>query len=189
MTHQGLRKKLFVNRDIQGKILGRLVKYLIFYHLTIWHVLFAVEFFRHRVVSVVGDVPPLGLGDLYANFALKNWGMLVISVALFPVIFRDMLHVTHQVAGPLVRFHNALRQLAAGETVEKIKLREGDLLTEFQDAFNAFLDSDRQRHGQPSNPEAKSQSSDLENSVLDEVTEVAAELHDGTRQSLPAAIR
>jgi len=187
MPQQSLRKKLFVNRDIQGKILGRLVKYWIFYHLAIWHVLFVVDFFQQRILGTVEGVPPLGLRELYVNFALAHWGILVISVALFPVIFRDMLRVTHQVAGPLVRFRNALRQLAAGQAVEKIKLRESDLLMEFQDAFNEFLDSERQRHGQPSNPGPKSEPTDLEVAVLDDVTEFAAELHVGARQSLPVS--
>jgi len=42
MTQKVTRKKVFVSRDIQGTILGRLAKYWINYHLGLWCLLFVI---------------------------------------------------------------------------------------------------------------------------------------------------
>lgn len=187
MTQQKTRKKICVNSDIQGQIVGRLAKYWILYHLGFWSILFAVEFFRQIIVGfLVG--PKASLGDFFANFLREHWLVLSVPIILLPVILRDMLHLTHKVAGPLVRFRNALRQLAAGQPVERIKLRQGDLLMEFQEAFNEFLDSDRLRNDQSLKAGRTSESHSQEDAILDDVAMLDAELHDAKRQSSLTAI-
>jgi hypothetical protein len=134
------RTNFFVNDDIQGTILRRLIKYWIVYHLALWNTLFLIAFFRHAASALASGAPHFGMSALLKNFALEHWVMLLIPVAVFPLILRDMLRLTHQVAGPLVRFQNALRQLARGEPVKKFTLRDGDLLTEFHAVFDEYLD-------------------------------------------------
>jgi hypothetical protein len=159
MKSQPTRKKVYVNRDIQGKILRRVAKYWIGYHLGLWHVLFLIQFFRYGTSGLTGGPGPMNLWDLYLDVAREQWVLLILPIALFPAILWDMLRLTHQVAGPLVRFRAALRQLAAGEKVEQIKLREGDLLTEFQEAFNEFLASPRMQNEQRPQPAPSAESS------------------------------
>lgn len=150
MKSQPARKNVYVNRDIQGKILRRVAKYWIGYHLGLWHVLFLIQFFRYGTSGLTGGPGPRNLWELYLDVAREQWVLIILPVALFPAILWDMLRLTHQVAGPLVRFRDALKRLAAGEQVESIKLREGDLLSEFQESFNEFLASPRIRNsGRP----------------------------------------
>jgi hypothetical protein len=77
--------------------------------------------------------------ELYTTFTLEHYSMVICAVAVFPIILCDMLKLTHRVAGPLVRFRNELARLARGENVEPVRLRDGDLLDEFLDAFNEFV--------------------------------------------------
>lgn len=176
MPHKALRKRLFVSRDIQGKILWRLVGYWVVYHLVLWHALFLIQLQRHYYMGAVAGIPRASVGELYVRFAQEYWIILAMSAAMFPAVLKNMLHLTHQVAGPLVRFRAVMRKLARGEHVEKIKLRPGDLLTEFQDAFNEFLDSDRMRQFTASETCRQPEASCQEGLVLEDVAALRAEL-------------
>jgi len=181
------RKKSFVNRELQGRFLSRLAGYWIFYHLVLWHSLFAIDLMRNFLGAAVMDSPRLSFGELYSAFADSHRVMLFLMVGSLPIVLRDMVRLTHQVAGPLVRFRNALRQLAEGREVEKIKLRNGDLLTEFQDSFNEFLDSERRQQGWPANNPARSDVTDLEIQCLDEVANLQAEVSAADRNTTATA--
>jgi len=187
MSQLTKRKRKFVNRNIQGKILGSLAKYWIFYHLGIWCILFTFDLIPHIIAGLLNGTQFV-LADFCVKFAREHFLVLTVPIVLFPVIMWDFLQVTHKVAGPLVRFRNALRDLAAGQTVEKIKLRNGDLLVEFQDAFNEFLDSDHVRNNLASNAVTQSESNSQEDAILDCITALEGELHDAESQSCSTAI-
>lgn len=180
-TQKVARTRVCVNRDIQGKIVSRLAKYWILYHLVLWSVLFAVECLRYMISGhLVGS--ELDDRSLAMRFIEDHWIMLMLPVLMFPVILWDMVQLTHKVAGPLVRFQNALKDMAAGKTVEKISLRKGDLLTEFQNAFNESLKSDRVRN---SSTTVVSASNSLEIAILDDVARLNAELKTTECEALP----
>lgn len=181
------RKKSFVNRELQGRFLKRLVGYWIFYHLVLWHSLFAVDLMRNILGSAVMDAPRQSLGELYSTFASSHRVMLFLMVASLPIVLRDMVRLTHQVAGPLVRFRSALRQLVQGQNVEQVKLREGDLLTEFQDAFNQFLASERRQNGWPTDQPQQSETNTQESQCLAEVAKLQAELSTADRSPTATA--
>ena len=96
MTQKTARKNIFVNRDIQGQIVGRLAKYWILYHLGFWSILFAVEFFRQIIEGfLVG--PKASLGDFFAKFSKNLFNSLfatataaLIALALFGRRFREV---------------------------------------------------------------------------------------------------
>jgi methyl-accepting chemotaxis protein len=136
----GLRKKVYVSRMIQGRLLQRLAMYWGLYHLVLWHTMFLYRCLQYRGELLAGG-QPVPFAELYGGFVAQHYSVVVCALAVFPIVFWDMLRQTHRVAGPLVRFQNALRQLAAGEPVERIRLRKGDLVLELQDAFNEFLES------------------------------------------------
>jgi hypothetical protein len=170
------RKKVFVNRAIQGRILLRMVKYWLFYNLAVWHALLLVDFQRYGIPGLLGQGPRLSLLEFYAEFAAQHVTLLVLAVALFPVILWDMLKLTHQIAGPLVRFRNTLKKMASGDPVEKIQLRNGDLLIEFQEAFNELLDSNRLLVGQHPRSSDQSGVDSPDAAVLAAVTKLQTEL-------------
>jgi regulator of protease activity HflC (stomatin/prohibitin superfamily) len=118
---------------------------------------------------------------LYATFASSHRVMLFLMVASLPIVLRDMVRLTHQVAGPLVRFRNTLQQLAQGQNVEQVKLREGDLLTEFQDSFNQFLASERRQQGWPIDHAEQPETTAQESQCLAEVASLQAELSTADR--------
>lgn len=166
------RTQICVNRDIQGKILQRLARYWILYHIGLWSILFAIDCLRHMVFGHLTGSGP-SIGEVSTKFICERWIMLVIPIMLFPAIAWDMLQLTHKVAGPLIRFQNILKQLAHGEPVEKVTLRKEDLLTEFQDAFNEFLDSGFVKN---KSPQTESDPLSRDQAILDYVNRLDAEL-------------
>lgn len=125
------RKRVYVSRAIQGRLLIRLGAYFIVYHVLLWHILF-----------VTHELPFGGSGsfaDRYAAFFARHAILLVFMAAVLPILLWDMLKFSHRVAGPFVRFEQALKQMTRGEIIKPISLRKGDLVLEFLDVFNEFI--------------------------------------------------
>lgn len=132
------RKSIFVSGRIQGSVLLRFAGYWVLYHFVLWHSLFLFDFIHERAEMLNGGVMQ-PFGALYWSFTLKYYPMLLAAFAVLPLLLYDSIRTTHRIAGPLVRFRNTLRKLEAGERVEEVRLRDGDLLVEFQNEFNQFL--------------------------------------------------
>lgn len=174
------RTKFFVNREIQGRILMRLIKYWVLYNLAIWHGLVLIDFQRFGIAGMLNGGPRVSPVEFYCEFAANHSLLLVLSAAMFPVILWDMVKLTHQVAGPLVRFRNTLHKMTAGEPVKKVELRKGDLLIEFQEAFNEFLESGHLIVNPPQGASDGNPRNSQEAQVLAAVTELGAEVNSQT---------
>lgn len=135
------RKKIFVSRIIQGRIATRIAAYWVMYHFVLWHALFAYRYVADRLQSDVVAGRPFG--QIYGEFFDQYHPVLYCALAMLPVFLIDLFHLTHKVAGPLIRFQKSLKAMTAGESVERIKLRKGDLLIEFEQVFNDYVDAYR----------------------------------------------
>lgn len=133
------RKNFYVSRVIQGRILWRFFIFWCAYHVVLWHAMFFYRYMQYRGELLAG-APAQSFAELYSAFVFKHYSVIICALAVLPLFVWDALRVTHRVAGPLVRFQRALERLGAGERIEKITLRKGDLLTEFQDCFNRYLE-------------------------------------------------
>ena len=179
------RKKYFVNSRIQGRILTRLGMYWAIYHFSLWQSLFVFRYIQYRMAVMEGG-ESMSFVQLYTQFWNDYSPLLSCAGLLLPIFVWDLLKMTHRVAGPLVRFQNTLKRLEAGETVPPIKLREGDLLTEFQDAFNNFMKHYEELRAQAMQNQEKNSDlgrshvlSEDEAAVVQRLTNpTAAQLHD-----------
>jgi hypothetical protein len=139
--HPG-RKKIFVSGEIQGRLAFKLAMYWLIYHVVLWHALFAYRYFEWRFA---GTAPLTPFRQLYGEFVLQYYPLVICSLAMLPVFLVDLVRLTHRVAGPLVRFQSTLKRMGDGEPVQRVQLRKGDLLTEFETAFNEYIDRYEQR--------------------------------------------
>ncbi len=133
------RKKKYVSGPIQGRLMMRMAVYWVMYHVILWHAILAFRYIEFRFRSTVTG-EQIALHDFYSRFVQDFYPILVCAIVALPIVLVDLMHLTHRIAGPLVRFQNALRGLIAGEEIRKVGLRKGDLLIEFQDEFNRYLD-------------------------------------------------
>ena len=132
------RKKVLVD-PFQARLTFRIAGYLVVFLVVFTNFLFAWKMWEE------GPVAPWAqfLETLQANVPV-----FVLLLVLVPVMAWDSIRFSHRLVGPLVRFRQAMRELAAGAQVRPIKLRDGDYLVEMRDEFNAMLD-ELQKRGVP----------------------------------------
>lgn len=123
------RKKVWID-GFQTKLFLRMGSYWLIYQLCLWNLVF--------VWRVLHEGPGNFL-EQYGRFCADYAPALVGCVLLLPVLGYDMVKFAHRIVGPIYRFRKAIQDLAAGEEVRPIKLRDGDFLTEMQDEFNQLL--------------------------------------------------
>ena len=134
------RSKLFVSRGIQGALSLRFGLYWVMYHICLWNGAFMYFFLRARLSQLTGsDQPMLSLSEMYALFLKEYIPITVAAGLLLPVVIYELIRQTHRIAGPLVRFSHAMNDMMAGKTIQPVKLREGDMLTDFEKLFNEFV--------------------------------------------------
>lgn len=138
--HAFPRKKLFVNREFQGRLLARTVLYWVLYHAVLWMAMFFYRYAEHRG-AVMDGAEPRPFSDLYGQFLHEHQSMWLCASAILPIVLWDLLKFSHRVVEPLVRFQRTLESLTAGETIHEVRLRNGDLLFDLQTTFNQYLAS------------------------------------------------
>ncbi|QDT38461.1 methyl-accepting chemotaxis protein [Stratiformator vulcanicus] len=154
-TEKPKRTKRFVSWEIQGQTIKHVLAYWFIYHAVLWHAIFLFDWLNSRGKILTGE-RPLMFRDLYAQFVAENCGILICAVLLLPILVIDVVRLSHKVAGPLVRFQNALAELSKGRKVEPIRLRDGDWLGQFETSFNEFLASQNVKtaNGRSAEPKA-----------------------------------
>ncbi|HZZ82053.1 MAG TPA: hypothetical protein VFE62_26370 [Gemmataceae bacterium] len=132
------RKKVWVD-PFQTRLTLRIAGYLVVFFVVFSNLLFAWKLWSE------GPTDPL---EQFVDTLRSNAPAFILLLVLVPVMAWDTIRFTHRLVGPLVRFRKTIQDLAAGEPVRPIKLREGDYLTEMRDEFNAMLE-ELQKRGVP----------------------------------------
>lgn len=122
------RRKVWIDR-FQTYLSVRLALYFVLYQIAVWTVFLLERQLVSRMEIIVG---PAGVAVCFAL-------LVVCAVALGFYFIWDAVKFTHRVVGPLVRFRKTINAVAAGEEVELLVLRQGDLLTDMRDDFNEML--------------------------------------------------
>lgn len=129
-----LRRRRFVDRDVQGRLLALFVR--------CW----AISLSTAGGLTVLGwiFVTP-GISGFVGpdSFMVTILPMVLVgacaSVLVLPLMLWDMVRVTHRFAGPLVRFKRHLREAANGGPLEPLHFRDGDDWPELAEAYNTLI--------------------------------------------------
>jgi methyl-accepting chemotaxis protein len=132
------RKKIWID-PFQTKLTNRIAAYLAVFSVVFVNLLFVwkliaegpVDPWRQFVETIYGNLPAF-----------------LVLLLLVPIVAWDTVRMSHRLVGPLVRFRRTIQDIADGELVRPIKLREEDYLTEMRDEFNRMLES-LQKRGVP----------------------------------------
>src|SRR5215212_1294419 len=122
------RKKIWVNR-FQTALFWRIAAYFLFYQIAVWS-LVLIEVNMYAELEVM-------LGSGSATNLMLFLVALVLGVGV--LFIYDAIKFTHRIVGPIVRFRQICQAVRDGETVDLVKLRDGDYLLEFRDEFNEML--------------------------------------------------
>ena len=127
MSHKKSRKQLFVDRKVQGALIGRAVFYWAFCILSITLMLLCWR---------VSTGPARMFYTHFTDMRVAFGPALVASFLLLPLVILDLVRLSNRFVGPMVRLRHSMRALARGEHVEPIHFRDGDFWQEFADEFN-----------------------------------------------------
>jgi hypothetical protein len=129
------RKKVWIS-TIQTKLFLRTCFYWLIYQVTLWNLIFVWRLLQE------GPGNPL---EQYMRFLSDFAPAVLVSLALLPILAWDAVKFGHRVVGPLYRFRTTMQSITAGEAVAPVRLRDGDLLQDMRDDFNAMLESLQKR--------------------------------------------
>ncbi len=165
------RKKLFVNAGIQGTLSLRFCAYWAVYHLSLWHAAFIYFFIRERLGQLTGQSQMRSIDQLYTHFLSEYAPLTAGACLMLPIVIHELVRQTHRVAGPMVRFSSTMRDMIAGKDVQPIKLRDGDLMKDFEKLFNEFIVIYQSRKSSPA-----SESLDVPGAGIDESIDESRQL-------------
>jgi hypothetical protein len=137
MRHEE-RKKVWID-EFQTRLMQRIVGYLILFLIVL------VNFLYTWKLATGGPGDPI---ERWRSVFLDYYPVGICLLVLVPVMAWDAIRFSHRLIGPLVRFRRTMHQIAQGEPVPPIKLREGDYLVDLRDDFNLMMEA-LQRRGVP----------------------------------------
>lgn len=124
------RKRLFVDKQVQGALLKRIVVYWCFSVLAVCLFVLCVR----AITTPDGSfLDYFAFGEFFTRYGV----VVLASLALVPLIMLDALAISNRFAGPLYRMRHSMRALAAGEHVEPVKFRDKDYWQNVAEEFNA----------------------------------------------------
>lgn len=127
---RNLRRKIFVDPNVQGALVMRVILYWVACLTTITLMLLC-----WRILTGPARFFYTHFDELWFNFGPA----LVASFVLLPLVIIDIVRLSNRFVGPLVRLRRSMRALARGEAVEPIQFRQGDFWQDFADEFNGVL--------------------------------------------------
>lgn len=124
------RKKLFVDRAVQGALLTRVAVY--------WALCLTAATAMMLVWRIL-----TGPARLFYTHFDEMWfyyaPAVVVLTLLLPFLLFDTVRVSNRFVGPILRMRRTVREAAAGRHVAPIHFRKDDYWQEFADEFNQLI--------------------------------------------------
>jgi hypothetical protein len=130
MSHP-LRKKTFVDPQVQGALVRRLVIH--------WVAFFSVAALVAFCLQVLVD-PFLPIGEHFARMSQTHGPFLLVLAFMLPVFVSDTIKLSHRFAGPIYRLRQTVRRLADGEEFRPLAFREYDFWQGLAADFNRMVE-------------------------------------------------
>jgi hypothetical protein len=125
------RRQLFVDRRVQFALLLRATAYW-------FYCLLAVALMLGCWIVVTDRA--LSSGELWRQMWSTYAPALGASILALPLVLMDLIRLSNRFVGPMLRVRRAMRRLADGETVDRLKFRKGDFWYDYAQDFNRVLD-------------------------------------------------
>lgn len=124
------RKKLLIDRNVQGALLRRLLLH--------WACAMAVGFTSLLIIQVfqTGVNAPLAV---HLSQMWNTYGMLLVVLIFFiPPLAYDSIKLSSRFAGPMYAIRSSLVKLADGRDVTPLQFREDDFWVDVADSINTI---------------------------------------------------
>lgn len=134
MTKQK-RRIFLIKTGLQLRYMGILIACMLTVALGVGWIIY------HTSWSQIVNTPDLSLDKLYIIFENVNRQLTWWILGFIAVIAALSLFVSHKIAGPVYRLEETTKLIASGDLTHQVHLRQGDELSDLQDAFNAMSES------------------------------------------------
>lgn len=122
-----MRKRLFVNSEIQFGLIRRTIIHWGLYMIAVLLAVMLWFTYRNHDASISTII-----NESFVNFAPA----LFAGVVLLPIFLYDQLKFSQRMVGPIYRMRREMSKLIRGEGVQKIRFRNQDHWPELADEFN-----------------------------------------------------
>lgn len=130
------RKKQFVDPQVQGTLVRRLVLH--------WLAFFVVA----SIVAFCLQVLTNPFRSIHEQFQQMWWThgpFLMVMVFLLPVFVLDTIKFSNRFAGPIYRLRHTIRSIAGGDPPPRLKFRDFDFWQGLAEDFNRMVDQLKSR--------------------------------------------
>ena len=128
-----IRKHYIIKKDFQYRLLLEILIFMFFVAIIVsWTVYLGV--FKTLIVELSGE--KITLINKMISFRMMLWFLPSVLAIIISSVF-----LTHKIVGPIFVFQRAIKRMAQGEIVEKVRLRQNDFLADFADDLNALIDA------------------------------------------------
>ncbi|TWU29893.1 hypothetical protein [Bythopirellula polymerisocia] len=125
------RKKTFVDPQVQGALVRRLIMH--------WIGFFVLASLVAFVLQVLSD-PFQPISDHLQQVWWTQGPFLLAALFLLPVFVLDTIKLSHRFVGPINRLQCTIRSIADGNMPTKLKFRDFDFWQSLADDFNQMID-------------------------------------------------
>jgi hypothetical protein len=122
-----LRKRIFVDSEVQGALVRRVIVHWAAFAATLAVILGAVQFFANPLAS---------FEEHLALFPRRHGLTFIILVLLLPAFLWDTARLSHRFSGPVLRLRRMMKELASGEDPGELRFRDGDFWKDLGDHFS-----------------------------------------------------
>jgi hypothetical protein len=121
------RRQIMLDQPVQGLLLGRATVYWLFCLLTYQTAQWA--WLRWNDPT----------SPTWTSLVATYWPAAAGSLLALPLVWFDLLRVSHRFVGPVASVRNALKRVELGDRLPPLQTRQGDLWRDLIERFNQTL--------------------------------------------------
>lgn len=126
-----VRKRLYINPDIQGGLITRTMVHWMLYMAVALVTVAIWTAYRNQDASFFALAQ-----EVFSNFAPA----FIAGVVLLPPFLYDQLRFSNRMVGPIYRLRQEMRKLTSGEGVQRLRFRAQDHWPELAEEFNRLAE-------------------------------------------------
>lgn len=125
------RKQTYVDPQVQGALVRRLLLHWIGFFVTASIVTFLLQVLSNPLIPISSH-----LSELWWT----QGPFLIVMVFLLPMFVLDTIKLSHRFAGPIYRLRRTIQAVASGEAPRHLKFRDFDFWEGLASDYNKMID-------------------------------------------------
>ena len=125
------RKQTYVDPQVQGALVRRLILHWLGFFVTASIVTFVLQVLSNPLIPISAHLEELWW---------TQGPFLIVMIFLLPMFVLDTIKLSHRFAGPIYRLRRTIQRVASGEAPRHVKFRDFDFWHGLADDYNKMID-------------------------------------------------